>query len=726
MRIPFDYYQILGIPQPINDDQLHQAYQDRRVQLPRREYSDVAICARKRLLDEAYAVLGDPTQRANYEQELAQMRSGDLSSAIDPSSETAEPPESFSPTGIAFLEVAEDNLIGALLILQELGEYEVIIELGETILVTCSLSETERNDICLTIALAHLELSREQWQKREYENAAMSGNQGLELLKEKEIFSQIQQEIAKELHWLRPYRILELLSQPLTRIAERRMGLTLLREMLEQRQGIEGKGDDASGLSVDDFLRFIQQLRVYLTLEEQEELFEAEAQRSWVASYLLVCTLIGQGVYQKQPQTIVKANTLLQNLSKKEDVSLEQGICALLLGQTEVANHALAQSRESEPIKFIRSQSVDAPDLLPGLYIYTQRWLETEVFSHFRDLLNQTASLTDYFADKAVIAYLEAYLVQANSSPPVDEQSEEKTMANPLANSTLRSSKPRAYPRQASYAAHGEESTAASVSRGRTATLTVPKDSFPSDDSSATKEDSERLVITSSYRESTPTAPRQRKRRKPSSAKAGSSNRHPRRRRRQSSLKIKPLVLLLGVVGGIGLLGLMVNAAWQSRSPLSSLQGEQLSIQLAQPPLAIPAADSRILLPSGKLSPDTAKQVIEAWLTSKSLAFGTEHQVNSIDSVLVEPLASTWRNRAETLKRSNSHWTYQHNVEIKSLTVKESNPDRAVVVAQVQEIGNFYQKGQLNANRSYDDNLRVQYILTRQQDQWFIQDIRVL
>jgi len=48
--------------------------------------------------------------------------------------------------------------------------------------------------------------------------------------------------------------------------------------MLSERGGIDGTGD-SSGLSLDDFLRFIQQLRSYLTAAEQQSLFEAESQR---------------------------------------------------------------------------------------------------------------------------------------------------------------------------------------------------------------------------------------------------------------------------------------------------------------------------------------------------------------------------------------------------------------------------------------------------------------
>ncbi|MGB8687789.1 MAG: DnaJ domain-containing protein, partial [Microcoleus sp.] len=67
MLIPLDYYRILGLPIQATAEQLHQAHRDRTLQLPRREYSEVAIVARKQLLDEACAVLSDSDGRKAYD-----------------------------------------------------------------------------------------------------------------------------------------------------------------------------------------------------------------------------------------------------------------------------------------------------------------------------------------------------------------------------------------------------------------------------------------------------------------------------------------------------------------------------------------------------------------------------------------------------------------------------------------------------------------------------------
>jgi hypothetical protein len=172
--------------------------------------------------------------------------------------------------------------------------------------------------------------------------------------------------------------------------------------------GIDGTGDDQSGLSIDDFLRFIQQLRGYLSAAEQQTLFETEARRpSAVATYLAVYALLARGFAQRQPSLIARAKQMLMRLGRRQDVHLEQSVCALLLGQTEEASRALELSQEYEPLAFIREHSQGAPDLLPGLCLYGERWLQKSVFPHFRDLANQKASLKEYFADEQVQGYLE-------------------------------------------------------------------------------------------------------------------------------------------------------------------------------------------------------------------------------------------------------------------------------------------------------------------------------
>ena len=412
-----------------SDEQLAQAYDDRIVGLPRREYSSPAIASRKKLIEEAYVVLSDPKERKEYDQVyLAHAYTPEEGRNNNVALEERVPENltDIKSTTLG-IDISQDELIGALMLLQELGEYEQVLKLGRPYLVNqngkvfgdigetsiqaqpSSQQTARRPDVVLTVALACLELGREQWQQAHYENAAVSLETGLELLSNKGLFPSVQDEIDADLCRLKPYRILELLALPIEKTAERQQGLRLLQEILQQRGGIDGTGKDQSGLNVDDFLRFIQQLRHHLTVAEQHKLFEQESKRpSAVATYLAVYALIARGFTQRQPALIRQAKQMLIQLGKRQDVHLEQSLCALLLGQTQEANRALELSQEYEALAFIRENSQDSPDLLPGLCLYGETWLQKEVFLHFRDLKNQQASLKEYFADTQVQAYLEA------------------------------------------------------------------------------------------------------------------------------------------------------------------------------------------------------------------------------------------------------------------------------------------------------------------------------
>lgn len=434
MRIPLDYYRILGVPIQASAEQLQQAYGDRILQLPRREYSEMAIAARKQLIDEAYAILSDSEERRSYDASFlantyergvlnslsaqsadAKATSGDEQTQPATTAPSVPLPLGTYPTPT--IDIKEEEFIGALLILQELGEYELVLKLGRPYLNNNVSSDNGRfgdpkiirQDIVLTVALACLELGREQWQQRRYEEAANSLNYGQELLLREGIFAIVRGEIQSDLYKLRPYRILELVALPEEKAQERRQGILLLREMLQERGGMDGVGDDRSGLNIDDFLRFIQQLRPYLTSGEQQLLFEDEARRpSAVATYLAVYALLARGFTQRQPTLIRRSKLMLMRLGKRQDVHLEQAVCALLLGQTQEASRALEFSGEYESLAFIREHSQGSEDLLPGLCLYSERWLQSEVFPHFRDLADREVSLKDYFADEQLQNSLEA------------------------------------------------------------------------------------------------------------------------------------------------------------------------------------------------------------------------------------------------------------------------------------------------------------------------------
>lgn len=777
MRVPLDYYRILGLPIQATAEQLQQAHRDRTLQLPRREYSEAAILARRQLIDEAYDVLSSPEERQaydagflakSYELDTDQTTEGTGAAATPTLDGAADP---YTPS----IEIHDDQLIGALLILLELGEYELVIKLGRPYLSSGSIDlhqgrfgdpKTVLADVVLTIALACLELGREQWQQGQYENAAESLDTGQELLRREGLFENIRNEVQSDLYKLRPYRVLELLALPETRLNERRQGLQLLQRMLQERGGIDGNGDDYSGLNIDDFLRFVQQLRKYLTAAEQQTLFEAEARRpSAVATYLAVYALLARGFAQQQPALIRRAKQMLVRLGSRQDVHLEQAVCALLLGQTEEASRALELSQEYEPLAFIREHSQGAPDLLPGLCLYAERWLQQEVFPHFRDLAHQQASLKSYFANEHVQSYLEALPNETETSPaparvapPAVPMPEPES---PAIAEDIRDWRTRDLPRPESAVEFIPAATAAvSSPTSPTASPTARIQPDPLTDRTPPATNGRSTNGTGTHSSPVPTAEYvsqlspegQLKPARPIQTATPPSDRPPRfqsqaaqpkfiqgppraeaervppRRSSEgsgrSSLRLDRLgLLVLILLVSLGALGFLMSRAlsWLTNGNSEELAGEQLMIQIDRPLIEIPDPATAVVQSSTTLTQEQARQVIETWLNAKQEALGPEHQIDKLDTILVDPVLTKWRALATEEARTNSYRGYEHEIFDVSVVPNETNPNQAIIETQIREKVDYYDRGLINESRSDDSTLTVRYTVVQQDDGWRIQ-----
>ncbi len=404
VRVPLDYYRVLMLSPRADEHQIEQAYRERLDPKPGERswllgFSPQAMEARAQLIQEAASVLLDPEARRNYDEHLM---------PADPT-----------------LTVEEPLLPGVLCLYCEAGDYQAALDLAQHML---EQGHPARSDAILSRAIARLELGREAWQQGSYEEAARSLQAGLAELEEYQAFPQMQAEIRIDLGKLRPYRILQLLSHEANVFSrtgqeaadangERQQGLALLKAMLDERGGIEGMGQDGSGLSTEDFLRFIQRVRRHLTLKEQQELFEREAERpSMVAAYLAVQVLLAAGYLENRPALVRRARGYLVRLAQRQDVHLEQAICSLLLGQTEEALEHLRSSQETEALQFIEEHSAGSPDHLPGLCRFTERWFQEEVFPEFRGLETAQATLQAYFDNPQVQAYLDE--MPSREDPP--------------------------------------------------------------------------------------------------------------------------------------------------------------------------------------------------------------------------------------------------------------------------------------------------------------------
>jgi curved DNA-binding protein CbpA len=766
VQILLDFYRILGVPHRATLEQLQQAFDDRLQQLPRQEYSNAAIAARKQILEEAFVMLADPQKRKVYDEKIS-----------------AQDGSAVEGAGLE-LDTPDKKLAGVLLVLQEIGAYPQILDIGTAYLERpidlAKLPQSNNpleDDVLLAMALANLELGREQWQQSQFEVAGTSLQAGLSLLEREQRFPSVQAEICGDLFKLRPYRILEALDDE--EPEQRQKGLVLLQAMLDDRDGIDGNQDDQSGLSVNDFLRFVQQLREYLTVEEQQALFEREAARpSAVASYLAVYSLIARGVSEGTPILIQRAKSLLTQLGDRQDVAIEVGMCWLLLGQPFAAHQSIQLSQDQDSLAFMRQYSEGAPDLIPGLYLYTENWLQQEVYPYFRDLLNSKVSLQRYFDNPKI----QQILSEIEPDPLAAEKTQlgrRKGAAKAVSDATKVSAPLELTP----IAPVPREFATSSVQDSDIRSTDSISDllGLDSPDWSPKVPDMSRAQVTSP-----PSVPRMQSRPAAPSYSQPDQTQELRRRspQGQPSKVVSParsrkkrfpqwapwaIAFLLGtgvVAGALALGGLLKpnrptvvtdqpevspslatspsESASSRPSPGQSSSPVGTSVQASSSPASgsatatspsptasgVPATTSSpspvVASNTGPLSQADAKQLVQSWQSTKADAMGEAHNTEGLKQVLTEPILSEWKYSVNQVQQNKGHWKYTLD-QLEIMSVEPLAQDKSLVKAQVKETAQYYEQGKLVKAKSYAaDSYQVQYSAVRKGQQWLIKDMQVL
>ncbi len=820
MRIPLDYYQILGVPES-DLSALDRAYQDRLRQLPRQEYSDAAIESRKRLITVAYEVLSDPHQRADYA--ATQMASALAGS--ESASASAESPLPFYRR--PELEIAAEHFLGGLLILFELGEYEEINSicmpyLGNngrssnsgslhpqqppTIapssnlqppfnkfepLPLTKLKQTAtgnqiiplKPDIVLAMVSSFWELGEREWRDGCYEEAVIHYETAKKILVQEDLFPQIQGEVDRVLDRLRPYRISSLVSLSLDRHEQRRQGIQFLEELLESACTNEVKCQERFALNSESTIAFVHETLPHLTAAEQRNLFSQLARDSQQAdskvlnvmqlacTYLHVYALIAQGFAYRNPQLIYTAQQILQyRLSHRVDMTIDQAICALLLGQTEEANQILSTAADSAALIVIRQQSQGLPNLLRGLCWYIESWLKDEVFPCFRDLLASDPSLNAYFNDRDVQDF-------ADRVPATDQHITSWGQISPILIDVPQSGDLSL----TEHLAHSDIEYSSSVGGGRrpnslNAFLQAPSDRLGSNSISPAirveqiVQPEPPLIVAEDPATNVVQLESERQRRRsipttrtidgqfeqakiedrqqiplpldPSSqlvkaSKAGQLTERidrpssgDKRHRRRPHI---PRILLVGA-GGITFVW---GAIWLASTAISIVMKPPTPTKVAV--TAAPSPRTTTTIPSsspslpnppatiGVLTPEIAQATISKWLSAKSLSLSQDRQIDRLKSILVEPALANAVERAQAAKIQNVHWQYKHqNIGIVSVAQSSPESNVATIRARVIEEAQYYKANTLNPQRSYAKPLIVEYNLVRQKDGWYIKGMDVI
>nr|GEV76317.1 hypothetical protein [Tanacetum cinerariifolium] len=416
VSIPLDFYKILGSEPHFLSDGIRRCYEARVSKQPQFGYSDDALISRRQILFAACQTLANPTEKREYNQGIAE--------------------DEFQTI---LTDVPWDNVPGALCVLQEGGEDELVLQIGESLLKE-RLPKSFKQDVVLAMALAYVEISRDAMAMSppDYIKGCELLERALKLLQEEGASSlapDLQAQIDETLEEINPRYVLELLALPLDDEyrARRTEGLQGVRNILWSVGG-GGAAAVAGGFTREDFMN---EAFLRMTSEEQVELFTATPYNIPAESfevYGVALALVAQAFLGKKPHLIKDADNLILQLqqikvtalgnssnmynvreSREVDFALERGLCSLLVGEVDECRSWLGLNDENSPYRdlsiatFVMENSRDDPenDLLPGLCKLLETWLMEVVFTRFRETTDVQFKLGDYYDDPIVLRYLE-------------------------------------------------------------------------------------------------------------------------------------------------------------------------------------------------------------------------------------------------------------------------------------------------------------------------------
>ena len=397
MDLPIDHFRLLGVSPSAQADAILRRLQSRCDSPPDQGFTHEALVQRETLLRQSADLLTDSEARAEYEAVLLSLSES-------------------HPNETVGLDLSASSEVAGLILLWEAGAAQEAFHLARQGLQppqAPALGSGRESDLTLLAALACRSAADAEHQQRRYEAAAQILRDGIELQQRMGKLPDQQSVLERELESLLPFRILDLLSRDLSAQAEHDQGIALLDRLVRERGGLEGQRttsdtllSDSAAMTQADFESFFQQIRCFLTVQEQIDLFSGwQAEGSGEAGFLTVLALTAAGFSRRKPELIEQARDQVQRLSSVElDPSPLLGCLDLLLGNVvEAANH----------FRLIRDQDLvrwfaDHPgDELATQCEYARVWLERDVLPGYRDVDATGVDLDAWFADRDVQAYVE-------------------------------------------------------------------------------------------------------------------------------------------------------------------------------------------------------------------------------------------------------------------------------------------------------------------------------
>ena len=407
LDLPIDHFRLLGVSPSAEPEAILRRLQTRCDSPPDQGFTHEALLQRADLLRRSADLLSDPTDRADYEAALLRLSES-------------------HPNGTVGLDLPTSSEVAGLILLWEAHGAVEAFQLARQGLQppqAPALGSGREADLTLLAALACRDAALEEQEQRRYESAAQLLMDGIQLQQRMGKLPDQQHLLEEALQALTPFRILDLLSRDLGDQDSHQRGLTLLDELVVARGGLEAvtvEGDHPGSLSQADFESFFHQIRRFLTVQEQIDLFGRWFEGGTDdAGFLTVLALTAAGFSRRKPEFLEQARDRMQTLANADlDPMPLLGCLDLLLGNVKDAERHFAVLRDAE----LQAWFLNHPgDRLAAQCEYCRAWLERDVLPGYRDVDASVADLDAWFADRDVQSYVDRLDRKASRQPDVED-----------------------------------------------------------------------------------------------------------------------------------------------------------------------------------------------------------------------------------------------------------------------------------------------------------------
>ena len=392
MELPLDHFRLIGVSPSATSEEILRAFQLRLDKTPNDGFTFEVLTQRAELLRLTADLLTNPENRKKYEDLVLNGSSG--------------------------LDFSTNREVAGLILLWESGSPKEAFKLTRKALQppqTPALGSSREADLTLLAALSSRDAAIKEQDQRCYSNAADFLQEGIQILQRMGKMGDLRKNLEDDLAALLPYRILDLLSRDPIDIETHKKGISMLFNFINKRGGLEGKNkfDNEQFLDQKSFEMFFQQVKSFLTVSEQIDLFlNLQKKGSTEAGYLAFLALIAEGYAKKKPESLFEAVKIIKNINLPElDTMPLIGCIDLLLANIDSAENRFLLSSDENLKEWINSYG---DEKLDAICIYCKNWLENDVLKGYLDIQIDEVNLDSWFEDREIQEFIEKFEQKSN------------------------------------------------------------------------------------------------------------------------------------------------------------------------------------------------------------------------------------------------------------------------------------------------------------------------